>query len=96
MKSMSHRTLHTLRHLSLLLTLVLLLGFTAQRIYVFKMTEAQAQYHWQNLEVIKVAMDQSNLPHNQVKQVIGAIDSLQKDLQRGLTIDSTSAAPKLK
>jgi hypothetical protein len=40
-------------------------------------------------------MDQSNLPHNQVKQVIGAIDSLQKDLQRGLTIDST-AAPKSK
>jgi hypothetical protein len=54
-----------------------------------------SQYHWQNLEVIKVAMDQSNLPHNQVKQVIGAIDSLQKDLQRGLTIDST-AAPKSK
>ncbi|MFM7646152.1 MAG: hypothetical protein ACKO41_05495 [Sphingomonadales bacterium] len=54
------------------------------------MTEALAQYHWQNLEVIKVAMEQSNLPHNHVKQVIGAIDSLQKDLQKGLTIDSTS------
>ena len=78
--------------LFLVVTLVFAVGFTAQRIYVFKMTEAQAQYHWQNLEVIKVAMDQSNLPHNQVKQVIGAIDSLQKDLQRGLTIDSTSAA----
>ena len=82
----------SLRTLTLVVILFALLGFTAQRIYVFKMTEAQAQYHWQNLEVIKVAMDQSNLPHNQVKQVIGAIDSLQKDLQRGLTIDSTSAA----
>jgi len=82
----------SLRTLTLVVILFVVLGFTAQRIYVFKMTEAQAQYHWQNLEVIKVAMDQSNLPHNQVKQVIGAIDSLQKDLQRGLTIDSTSAA----
>lgn len=89
---MSNKTLRTLRPVFVLFALVILLGFTAQRIYVFKMTEAQAQYHWQNLEVIKVAMDQSNLPHNQVKQVIGAIDSLQKDLQRGLTIDSTSAA----
>jgi hypothetical protein len=89
---MSNKTLRTLRPVFVLFALVILLGFTAQRIYVFKMTEAQAQYHWQNLEVIKVAMDQSNLPHNQVRQVIGAIDSLQKDLQRGLTIDSTSAA----
>ena len=89
---MQNTILRTLRSLALVLALVFVVGFTAQRIYVFKMTEAQAQYHWQNLEVIKVAMDQSNLAHNQVKQVIGAIDSLQKDLQRGLTIDSTSAA----
>ena len=92
MDYMKHTILRTLRSLALVLALVFVVGFTAQRIYVFKMTEAQAQYHWQNLEVIKVAMDQSNLAHNQVKQVIGAIDSLQKDLQRGLTIDSTSAA----
>ena len=89
---MQNTILRTLRSLALVVALVFVVGFTAQRIYVFKMTEAQAQYHWQNLEVIKVAMDQSNLAHNQVKQVIGAIDSLQKDLQRGLTIDSTSAA----
>ena len=89
---MKHTILRTLRSLALVVALVFVVGFTAQRIYIFKMTEAQAQYHWQNMEVIKVALDQSNLPHNQVKQVIGAIDSLQKDLQRGLTIDSTSAA----
>jgi hypothetical protein len=92
---MQQKAFRTLRTFFVLFALVLLLGFTAQRIYVFRMSEEQAQYHWQNLEVIKVAMDQSNLPHNQVKQVIGAIDSLQKDLQRGLTIDST-AAPKSK
>jgi hypothetical protein len=81
-------------HLFWLLPIVLLLAFTAQKYYVFRMTEAQAQYHWQNLETIKAFMDQSNLPHSQVKQVILAIDSLQKDMQRGLSIDSTIVKPK--
>jgi hypothetical protein len=81
-------------HLFWLLPIVLLLAFTAQKYYVFRMTEAQAQYHWQNLETIKAFMDQSNLPHAQVKQVILAIDSLQKDMQRGLSIDSTVVKPK--
>jgi hypothetical protein len=78
----------------LLLFVVLLTAFAGQKYYVFKMTEEQAQYHWQNLETIKAFMDQSNLPHNQVKQVIGAIDSLQKDMQRGLSIDSATSKPK--
>jgi hypothetical protein len=81
-------------HFFWLLPIVLLLAFTAQKYYVFRMTEAQAQYHWQNLETIKAFMDQSNLPHAQVKQVILAIDSLQKDMQRGLSIDSTVSKPK--
>ncbi len=80
--------------MSLLLFVVGLMSFTAQKYYVFRMTEAQAQYHWQNLETIKAFMDQSNLPHGQVKQVIGAIDSLQKDMQRGLSIDSTVTKSK--
>jgi nitrate/TMAO reductase-like tetraheme cytochrome c subunit len=78
----------------LLLSVVLLTAFAGQKYYVFKMTEEQAQYHWQNQETIKAFMDQSNLPHNQVKQVIGAIDSLQKDMQRGLSIDSASSKSK--
>ena len=77
-----------------LLPVVLLLAFTAEKFYVFRMTEAQAQYHWQNLETIKAFMDQSNLPHSQVKQVISAIDSLQRDMQRGLSIDSIVTKPK--
>ena len=81
-------------HFFWLLPIVFLLAFTAQKYYVFRMTEAQAQYHWQNLETIKAFMDQSTLPHVQVKQVILAIDSLQKDMQRGLSIDSTVAKPK--
>jgi hypothetical protein len=66
-----------------------LMSFAADKFYVFRMTEAKAQYHWQNLETIKAFMDQSNLPHSQVKQVISAIDSLQRDMQRGLSIDSS-------
>ena len=77
-----------------LFPVLMLMAFAGQKYYVFRMTEAQAQYHWQNLETIKAFMDQSNLPHAQVKQVIGAIDSLQKDMQRGLSIDSSVAKPK--
>ena len=72
----------------------LLMGFSGIRYYQFRMTEEQAQYHWKNLEAIKLIMDQSSLPHTQVKQVIGAIDSLQKDMQRGLSIDSTEVKKK--
>jgi hypothetical protein len=32
-------------------------------------------------------MDQSALPHNQVKQAVNAIDSLQKDMRMVLAID---------
>lgn len=70
-----------------LLTL-LLVGFTSEKLYVFKFSEPQINYHWQNLEALKIMMDQSTLPHNQVKQAVGAIDSLQKDMRKVLTIDS--------
>lgn len=65
------------------------LAFTTEKLYVFKFSEQQINYHWQNLEAIKLMMDQSALPHNQVKQAVAAIDSLQKDMQRVLTIDTS-------
>lgn len=71
-----------------------LLAFTSEKLYVFRFSEPQINYHWQNLEAIKVMLDQSALPHNQVKQVVAAIDSLQKDMQRVLTIDTCSQIPK--
>ncbi|MBM3158987.1 MAG: hypothetical protein FJZ69_04430 [Bacteroidetes bacterium] len=52
------------------------------------MRETQAQYHWQNLESVKYALDNSMMPHQQVKQLISAIDTLQRDLQEGLRIDT--------
>jgi hypothetical protein len=66
-----------------------LFAFTTGKIYIFKFNETQINHHWQNLEAIKVMMDQSALPHNQVKQAVAAIDSLQKDMQRTLTIDTS-------
>jgi hypothetical protein len=67
-----------------------LLAFASEKVYVFKFSEPQINYHWQNLEAIKLMMDQSALPHNQVKQSVGAIDSLQKDMRSVLTIDTTA------
>ena len=72
------------------LALIFLCAFTSEKMYVFRFKETQINYHWQNLEAIKILMDQSNLPHIQVKQTVAAIDSLQKDMQRVMTIDSLS------
>lgn len=70
------------------LSLLLLCGFTSEKMYVFRFKETQINYHWQNLEAIKILMDQSTLPHIQVKQAVAAIDSLQKDMQRVMSIDT--------
>jgi hypothetical protein len=69
--------------------LLLLMSFGVERYYQFKMSESQANFHWQNLENLKLMLDNSNLPHHQVKMAMLSIDSLQKDMQLGLTIDST-------
>jgi hypothetical protein len=79
-----------MKKILLLFLVLLLLSFSAEKYYIFKMTEKQANYHWQNMEQIKSILDQSMLPHIQVKQIITAIDTLQRDLQIGLKIDSLS------
>jgi hypothetical protein len=67
---------------------VLLFGFVAQKTFTIKLTESQMLHHWQNLEMIKQVADQSQLPHNQVKFIISSIDSLQRDFQVNLKVDS--------
>lgn len=69
-------------------------AFSAEKLYIFKFSETQINYHWQNLEAIKLMLDQSTLPHNQVKQTVAAIDSLQKDMRKVLTIDSIMVTEK--
>lgn len=66
-----------------------MMAFAADKFVTVKFTEPQISYHWQNLEAIKQVADQSQLPHQQVKFIVGAIDSLQKDIAKNLKIDST-------
>lgn len=65
-----------------------LFSFSSEKFYTFRFKETQINFHWQNLEAIKILMDQSTLPHIQVKQAVAAIDSLQRDMQRVMSIDT--------
>ena len=68
---------------------ILLLSFTATKYIVVKFTEEQINYHWQNLNTVKQVVNSSSLPHNQAVFILQSIDSLQKDIQKNGTIDST-------
>jgi hypothetical protein len=69
---------------------VALLSFVAEKFVIIKFKEEQVNYHWQNLNNTKQLINRSSLPHDQVVYIIGSIDSLQKDIQLNVTIDSTS------
>ncbi len=81
----------TMKYFLICLLFFCLVSFRSERIYHFSMKETQAQFHWQNLESVKYALDNSAMPHQQVKQLIMAIDTLQRDLQRGLRIDTIAS-----
>ncbi len=73
-----------------------LMSFAAERFITLRFSEPQLNYHWKNLENVKKLVDESNLPHAQVKFIINSIDSLQKDIKKTAKLDSTVAviAPK--
>jgi hypothetical protein len=73
-----------------------LMSFAAERFIAIKFSEPQLNYHWKNLENVKKLVDESNLPHAQVKFIINTIDSLQKDIKKTAKLDSTAVivAPK--
>jgi hypothetical protein len=73
---------------------VSLLSFVAEKFVIIKFKEEQVNYHWQNLNNTKQLINRSSLPHDQVVYIIGSIDSLQKDIQLNVTIDSTSTFKK--
>jgi hypothetical protein len=73
---------------------VVLLSFVAEKFVIIKFKEEQVNYHWQNLNNTKQLINRSSLPHDQVVYIIGSIDSLQKDIQLNVTIDSTSTSKK--
>lgn len=70
-----------------------LCSFAAERFISMRLPEPTVNYHWQNLNNIKSIADQSNLPHAQVKFIMSAIDSLQKDLAKNARLDSVVIAP---
>lgn len=74
----------------LIISAIALVSFAAEKFVVIKFKEDQINYHWQNLNTIKQVVDKSSLPHNQVVFLVQSIDSLQKDIQSNVTIDSTS------
>jgi hypothetical protein len=65
------------------------MAFAAEKYITIRLSEPQIQYHWGNLEQIKGLVNQSSMPHNQVVYIIGSIDSLQKNIQENVKIDST-------
>jgi hypothetical protein len=81
-----------------ILSALALMSFAAERFIAVKFTEPQLNYHWRNLENVKKIVDESNLPHAQVKFIIKSIDSLQNDIKKTARLDSaiSSRAPKKK
>jgi len=80
-----------MKKLSVIIVAVIgLLSFAAEKYIVVKFKEEQINYHWQNLQTIKQVVSQSDLPHRQVVFIIQSVDSLQKDIQSTAVIDSTS------
>jgi hypothetical protein len=68
--------------------LMMLSFVVAEKYAIIKLKEEQINFHWQNLNAVKQVVNQSSLPHNQALFVIQSIDSLQKDIQSNVTIDS--------
>jgi hypothetical protein len=68
----------------------IMLSFSApvNKVYVLKISEEELSYHWKNIEDIKKVIDQSSLPHTEAKQMIYALDSLQRTITK-VTLDST-------
>jgi hypothetical protein len=79
-----------MKQVSLILLAILFLSFVAEKFVIIKFKEDQVNYHWQNLNAIQQVVNQSALPHNQVVFIIQSVDSLKKDIQANVTIDSTS------
>ena len=73
-----------------------LMSFAAEKFISVKFSEPQLNYHWNNLENVKKLIDESNLPHTQVKYIISSIDSLQNDIKKTARLDSSVIMPTSK
>jgi hypothetical protein len=75
-----------------LIILTSILGFTFVAFtnlpdaYTFKFSESEINTHYQNLSAIKVIIERSNLPHQEVVFVQKSIDSLQGEIVRQIKL----------
>jgi len=83
-----------MKKILLMLSVIGFLSFAADKYITVKFTEAQINFHWKNLENAKKIIDESNLPHAQVKFIIATIDSLQKDITKSAKIDTVAFGKK--
>jgi hypothetical protein len=54
--------------------------------FTFKFSESEINSHYQNLSNIKIIVERSNLPHQEVVFVQKSIDSLQGELVRQIKL----------
>lgn len=87
-----------MKKILIILAVLGLMSFAAEKYIAVRFSEPQLNYHWRNLENVKKMVDESNLPHAQVKFIIKSIDSLQNDFKKTARLDSavTNTAPKKK
>ena len=77
----------------IIIALFALMSFAANEKYInVRFSDQQLNSHWKNLEAIKKIVDESNLPHAQVKFILKSIDSLERDIKKTARLDTTGLA----
>lgn len=67
-----------MRKTALIIVVVALMGFGYQKALTVSASEKEWNYHFQNLNTIQQIVDNSDLPHQQVKFIHNSIDSLKQ------------------
>ena len=67
-----------MRKTALIILVVALMGFGYQKALTVSATEKEWDYHFRNLNTIQNIVDNSDLPHQQVKFINNSIDSLKQ------------------
>ena len=77
----------------IIIALFALMSFAANEKFInVRFSDQQLNSHWKNLEAIKKIVDESNLPHAQVKFILKSIDSLERDIKKTARLDTTGLA----
>ena len=80
MNIMNKQVKKVVKGFTIALVLMIMISFTAEKVFTLKFSEADINKHYQKLSVIRQIVDNSNLSHQEVVYVTKAIDSLQADI----------------